>query len=410
MTPVMRQRTWLAILGAAAIGACLYVALSAPLGSDYPGPTCSGCDYAGPPIEALIRGHLATFFATEPFMGSVTLLLRAPIVAMVRLLGGSELWQYRLGALACLLVAAALMWTVARQMARRGQSSLSQLVVVGLALIGPMAFKALQWGHPEEFVGASLAVGAVLLAAHRRWTLAGVALGLALATKQWGVFAVLPVLMLAGHERRRVAAVAAGTAALLILPMLAGNPARFITQNFNAGVAGAGVTQTNLWWPFHVQTGIDATTGAGIYSVPAWMGSIAHPLVLVLGVSLSVVYWRRRRGAHPYEAVQLLALLFLLRCLLDPLTISYHHLPFVIALAVYEGLRRRGLPIVSMWSAVALWFIAQVVAPSGNLDELNLAYLAWGLPTAGYLTLLCFAPQTALSFRGPRLEQPPLPA
>jgi len=307
-------------------------------------------------------------------------------------------------------VAGVLVWVVARLMSRRGQSGLIQLLVIALVLVGPMASKALQWGHPEEFVGASLAVGAVLLAAHGRGTLAGLALGLAVATKQWGLLAVLPVVMLAGDQRRRVLAIATGVAALLIVPMFAGDPGRFISQNFDAGVAGAGVTPTNLLWPFHFQSGLDLTSGQGLYSIPAWLGAIAHPLVLVLGLGLSILYWRRRRGAHPYEALQLLALLFLLRCLLDPLTISYHHVPFVIALAVYEGLRRRGLPLVSLWSAAMLWLIAQVVAPSGNLDALNLSYLAWGLPTAGYLAVLCFAPGAVVSLRGPRLDQPPLAA
>jgi hypothetical protein len=273
-----------------------------------------------------------------------------------------------------------------------------------------MAFKALHWGHPEEFVGASLAVAAVLLAAQGRGALAGVTLGLAVATKQWALLAALPVLMLAAEQWRRVLVIAVGVSAVLVIPMLAGDPSRFISQNFHAGVAGAGVTQTNLWWPFHYQSGLDATTGAGMYSIPAWMGSLAHPLVLGLGLGLPLVYWRRRHERHPYDAIQLLALLFLLRCLLDPLTISYHHLPFVIALAVYEGLRRRGLPIVSLCSALALWFVAQVVAPTGNLDALNLAYLAWALPTAGYLAVQCFAPTVMVSLRGPRLEQPPLPA
>jgi hypothetical protein len=199
-------------------------------------------------------------------------------------------------------------------------------------------------------------------------------------------------------------------ATLLIVPMLAGDPTRFIHQNLSAGVAGAGVTQTNVWWPFHFQSGLDLSTGAGSYSIPSWMGQLSHPLVLGLGLGLSIVYWRRHLARHPYDALGLLALLFLLRCLLDPLTISYHHVPFLFALAVWEGLRRRGLPIVSLWSAVALWFVAHVVAPSGNLNALNLAYLAWALPTAGYMAGVCFAPQATVSLRRPRLEQPPLPA
>ena len=91
-----------------AVAASSYAAFSAPVGADYPGPACKGCDFAGPPINALASGHLTRFFETQPFMGPFTLLLRAPVVAVARLAGGGELSQYRLGALICLLLAAAL--------------------------------------------------------------------------------------------------------------------------------------------------------------------------------------------------------------------------------------------------------------------------------------------------------------
>jgi hypothetical protein len=130
--------------------------------------------------------------------------------------------------------------------------------------------------------------------------------------------------------------------------------------------------------------------------------------MLVLGLGLSVLYWRRNPGRHPYDVLQLVALLFLLRCVLDPQTFSYHHLPFLVSLAAFEGLRRRGLPWASLISAGALWFIARYVAPGPDPDVLNVAYLAWALPTVGYLSVLCFAPRATVSLRMPRLEQPAL--
>ena len=50
------------------MGASAYVALSAGLGKDYPGPAGIGYDRPGPPIGELVHGHLSAFFSTQPFM------------------------------------------------------------------------------------------------------------------------------------------------------------------------------------------------------------------------------------------------------------------------------------------------------------------------------------------------------
>jgi Glycosyltransferase family 87 len=404
----VRARLWLGLTAAATLAASAYTALSAPLGRDYPGPSCIGCDRPGPPLDALIHGHLGDFFSTQPFMGSASLFLRAPAVWLADRLGGDELWQYRLGSLACMLVAAAFVWLVIRLMQRRGQGPWAQAAVIGLILVGPLTTKALYWGHPEELMAAALSVGGVLLAAYRRGLLAGVALGVALATKQWAIFAILPALMVAGDQRKRLLAGGGLAVAVFALPMLIGDPTHFFKQNLSAGTGGDNVTPTNLWWPFHYpSSGQIQGGGVGLeYSVPHLIRETARPLMLLLGLGLSLLYWRRNPGRHPYDVLQLVALLFLLRCVLDPQTFSYHHLPFLTSLVVFEGLRRRGLPWASLVSAGALWFIARYVAPNPDSDLLNFAYLAWALPTVGYLSVLCFAPRATLSLRMPRLEQP----
>jgi hypothetical protein len=93
-----------------------------------------------------------------------------------------------------------------------------------------------------------------------------------------------------------------------------------------------------------------------------------------------------------------------MRCLLDPLTVSYHHAPFFVAIAASEGLRRRGLPVVTVVSAAALWAIAHWVAPTQDAALLNATYLAWALPVAGYLALRCFLPNAQLR-RRPNTER-----
>jgi len=382
-------------LAIVALAACAYAALPAPLGADYPGPPCRGCDYAGPPIDALSRSHLAGFFDSQPFMGPFTLLLRAPVVAVARAAGGGELSQYRLGALACLFVAAAFSLLVVSRMPARRWRWLLQAVLLGLILAGPLTLKALWWGHPEEVVGGVLCVGAVVLAGEGQPALAGLLLGLAVATKQWALLAVLPALIVSTRSRSRLLVVAAGVAALFLVPMLIGDANLFVSQNLHAGVepgaSTAGVMPTDIWWAYATQVG-SIVGGGSSYGIPATLAALAHPLVLAVGVVLSVIFWLRRRTPTAADALLLLALVFLVRCLLDPLTISYHHVPFFVAIATAEGLRRRGLPVVTLVSAAAMWALARWVAPTGSSDLLNELYLLWATPVAAYLAIRCFLP------------------
>lgn len=389
----MGRRAWFAMIAVAGAVGCVYVSFWSWLGDifqagDYPGPPCNGCDSAGPPIGALIHGHLGGFFSTQPFMGSVSLLLRAPFVALVDWSKGDIIIQYRFGMLVCLLATLMLLLPAIWLMLRRGQHPLVVIAVVAAVVVGPVTFKAAFWGHPEEFLGAALAVAAVLAAIHRKAVAAGVLLGLAIATKQWGLFAVLPALTVAGEHRRRVALIAGVVAGVFILPMVAGDPGRFFDQNFHTAVAQLGATPTNAWWPFHHQ-GFDPSVHKEIEVISAPLRELSHPLALVLVFGLSVLYWRRGAERHPYDAVKLLALLFLLRCVLDPLTISYHHAPFILTLAIFEGLRRRGIPLLTLISTAMILFIDRFAGVVSRPDLANAVYLAWTLPTIAYLSFSC---------------------
>jgi hypothetical protein len=67
----------------------------------------------------------------------------------------------------------------------------------------------------------------------------------------------------------------------------------------------------------------------------------------------------------------------LIRCMIDPMAISYHHVPFFVALATYEALRRRGLPYLTLVAGGGLLLTAQLARQP---DLLNAVYLAWSLP------------------------------
>jgi hypothetical protein len=369
------------------------MALTAPLGADYPGPPCSVCDFAGPPISALSHGDIGTFFSTQTVMGSFSLVLRAPFAAIARLAGGDVLLQYRLGALACLLGLVAFSLALERYTELRRRPLIVRLLVMGLIVANPLVFAALRWGHPEEALGAVLCAAAILLALRGRSVAAGVAIGLALATKEWAWLALLPLVIVV-PSRARFLMTAAGVVAVFTLPMFLGDPGRFLAQIHHYGIPGNGVTPANIWWVYGHEGGYELTgggfRGASTYALPDWMGQVSHPLVIAVALVLTVAYWRRRRSADPLDVLALVALVFLGRTMLDPLSYSYHNLPFAMALITFEATRRR-VPVLSIYVAAWVWAMTKFVAPLDDPTLLNRCYLAWAVPAAGYLAFTLFA-------------------
>ena len=156
---------------------------------------------AGPPMRALLEGHLGRALELQPLMGGFALLARLPFAALALLGNGSELLVYRLGALPC--VAAAALLGLACWRLTGGRSPAARLCFAALCILNPPIAAALGAGHPEEILGGALAVAAVLLAVRGRMLLGALALGLALATKQWALLAVLPFLLAVPGRRGR---------------------------------------------------------------------------------------------------------------------------------------------------------------------------------------------------------------
>ena len=70
-------------------------------------------------VDALVQGHLTSFFQLAPIYGG-SLLERAPFALAPSLWGGGDLAVYRMLALPCMLAAAVLgLWLVAQMRARR---------------------------------------------------------------------------------------------------------------------------------------------------------------------------------------------------------------------------------------------------------------------------------------------------
>ncbi|MFL5895867.1 MAG: glycosyltransferase 87 family protein [Thermoleophilaceae bacterium] len=328
-------------------------------------------------------------------MGPVSEVLRAPFVAVA---GGDRVERYRAGLIPCLLLLAALGAALAFDAGRRGRGWWFQILVAVGLVVNPITLAAVHLGHPEEIVAAALLSGSVLMARRRRVVGSGVAAGLAVATKAWAL-AGIPVVFfaLAGTRARRTFAIAAIVAALPIGLIAAGAPARFRGNLHEFGRLGAApgtVSVTNVWWPvadavpFDAPLGFDAagrlvTRPASGYQLSKPVARLAHGAVLLAGLLVALAW--RRRPAGPDTVLLALALALLIRCVLDPGTVSYYHTPFLVALVAYEAGARRRLPWLSLIVVATFELLTRVFAPAQDRAIFNAAYLVWALGLVGVI-------------------------
>ena len=349
---------------------------------------------AAAPLDHLARGHVGAFLSDQPLMGLVSLLLRAPAVALAQFSGGDLLAQYRAGAFVCVLAAAAFGVVLARRAVGRGNATAVQAaVIVLLVAVGPATWDALFFGHPEEPLGAALCAAAIVAALDARPLLAGALIGLAVATKQWAIIAAAPVFLAAPPAARvRLTATAIGVAAALTLPPMLASLGDYLAMQKGAAGAGGHVSPENLWWPLaptrhrDVFDGVTNVVVADRY-LPGALIRVPHPLLVLAGFGIAALAWWRARARAAVDPLALLALVFLVRCLLDPLSNVYYHAPFVLALLAWETARRRGLPALTLLSSAALWATWNTVAPLHEAALTNAAYLLWALPMTALLAV-----------------------
>ncbi|MFA9273097.1 MAG: hypothetical protein ACEQSX_20630 [Baekduiaceae bacterium] len=147
-----------------------------------------------------------------------------------------------------------------------------------------------------------------------------------------------------------------------------------------------------VWW-FLGDGTAPANGVAGYRDAPGWLSPITHPLILLTGMLLAAAW--ARRGRDRTDALALLALILLMRCLLDPWNNPYYELPFVLALLAWECARGAAVPVLAAAVTGLCWltlvFAPQHVAP----DVYSALYLAWALPCALLLGLRIYSPRRA---------------
>jgi hypothetical protein len=370
---------------------------------------------ARPAYDALVHGHVLQFLRDAPAYGG-SLIARAPFALIPNLWGGGQLAVYRMTALPCLLAACVLgVWLLGRMRAE-GRSTLARAVTLGLCVANPLTLRALELGHPEELLGACLCVAAVLLAGRDRPLWAGLVLGLAVANKEWALLAAGPVLLaLPSGRRLRCVASAGAVAAVVLAPLvLAGSGGFVAATRGTAAPSGAIFQPWQAWWFFGhhgaLVHGLFGTPKPGYRIGPAWAAAITHPLIVVAGLIVTAALWMggshapllraRRVGARSLgesDALLALALLLLLRCVLDTWDNVYYPLPFIFALLAWEvrGSVRRP-PVLALSSTVLAWISFQWLPGQISPDGQAAFFLAWSLPLAAALGRWLYGPSRAI--------------
>jgi hypothetical protein len=384
-------RTWAPIVLVAAAAAWLASMISA---------TGEWDTDTWPRIQALTHGNVTEFFSVESMMGTFAAVAQAPFAAIS---GGGTLVAYRWSAFACLLAVGLLGLYLAHLARRRGVPTLGQALIAGLCLFNPLTIGALDMGHPEELLTAALAVATIATASEGHRYRAAVLLGLAVASKQWAVIAILPVLMALPSSRIRVAFIAGAIVAVLTLPALIAAPDSFSAVHGAAASTGRVVTPWSVLYPVADVTSERYEVGstsftAEVHKAPSPVESLMHPLIVLLGFGLPVGLALRRgrfRLSGP-DAMALLALLALLRCALDPVDNLYYHVPLLLALLGWDGLDAERLPLRGLaGTAIALFFWQW----SHNLSDVqlfNFAYVTVAVAASASIALTLFVKRRSL--------------
>jgi hypothetical protein len=304
--------------------------------------------------------------------------MRAPFALPASLAHAGGRLLYRLSALPCLLAIAALGVWLARDLRRAGGGLFAAALVVALCAANPITYRAMGIGHPEELAGGALCVVAVLAAQRGRIHWAALALGLAVANKEWALIAVGPVLLATPDRRLRTMIEAAAVALAFYAPFA------LAVGNLGAGTSRLVTTSTGtlfhpwqIFWFFgargHWIPSMAPYIPSGFRLPPAWLGGRAHMLIVGLGVPLTWLAIRRR--TRPGDALLLLALLALLRCWLDPWDIVYYPLPFIFALAAWETSVARRAPWFAAASTAATWLIFWYLPAHIGVDAQAISFL-----------------------------------
>lgn len=252
-----------------------------------------------------------------------------------------------------------------------------------LFMVTPPAWLCINGGHPEDILGASLCVAAVVLAQRGSSRAAGVTLGLALIDKSWAIVAAPLVIALMPADRRL-----AGFATMMVVAAIVLVPVEIIRTTSSAGSGtglGGGVGTLfevpQLWW---------------FLGRNSWFAHKAHYILVVVAWVVTAGWWwlrvhRQCVRPTPELALLTLALVFFLRAALDPWDNGYYFAPFMLSVMAYDD--RGGFPLLSWIYAITILIIVPIGVLKGLGNDGHAAVFAvWALGTIAFLAWRAFVP------------------
>ncbi len=342
------------------------------------------------PLAALLHGHLLRFLETAPPYGA-SLALRAPFALVASLAHGSPLLIYRLAALPCVLALAGLAAWIAPRVRGGGGGWIAVALTVVVCVANPVTYYALRIGHPEEALGAVLCVAAVLCAIRGHATWAGVLLGAAIANKQWAVVAIGPMLIALPERRWYALLIAGAVAGAMLAPfVLTSQTVSVASVRLTVNDTGSVFYAQQIWWFFaphgHWVHSMLGQIPHGYRVPPAWLAGRAHLLIAWIGLPLTLL--AAHRTMRREDALLLLALLLLLRCMLDPWDLVYYPLPFIVALLAWETTVKHRAPLGALIASAATWLIFEYLPLRSNGLSLDADAVAFIVPSLAAVVLI----------------------
>jgi hypothetical protein len=221
-----------------------------------------------------------------------------------------------------------------------------------------------------------------------RITGGAILLGLAVACKQWAILALPLALVVAPGHRLRLSLLAAGSTMLLWAPLLLADTSHFLAANRGLASAPYIFHSEQIWWTLHLDylrpLGGPHSTTFGPAPI-ALVARYSHPLIALLAVLLALAWWARGRYVQPPDALLMLALVLLLRCMLDPWNVIYYQFPFLVSLAAWEVASERRAPFFALAASFLVWTTFRQVNVASSANVTNLFYLTWTVPAAGLM-------------------------
>jgi hypothetical protein len=218
---------------------------------------------------------------------------------------------------------------------------LCQLLAVGLVLV-----PCFEWGHFEDVVALTFVIHAARYVIARDHVRAGLLLSLAVCSKQWALFLIPLVVLMAprGRRLRCLAASCALPALLMAILLLFGGRdafhALFSPVNLGRGAPG------------HISFYV------------TWLGSKTSQLSRALGLLVGLVMaWKLRKASTNARILAAMSLLLLVRPFSEAISYSYYWSPSLI-LAGFVGVAAHGRVRLRDW----VWQLGAIAwtLPHGN--------------------------------------------